>query len=63
MRDLIPLICLVLKVIKLFLVNLSSQAVETKLFLDMVPSSPADANERCVDVLECFFSQRQSETQ
>ena len=25
-----------------------------KLFLDMVPSSPADANARCVDVLACF---------
>ena len=41
-RDLIPHIGLIPKVIPL------------KLFLDMVPSSPADVNARCVDVLAWF---------
>ena len=41
MRELVPHIDLIPKVIPL------------KLFLDMVPSSPADANARCVDVLAC----------
>ena len=39
MRDLIPHIGLIPNVIAL------------KLFLDMVPSSPAEVNPRCVDVL------------
>ena len=43
MRDLIPLIGLIPKVIPL------------KLFLDMVPSSPADVNARCMDVLACIL--------
>ena len=43
MRDLIPHIGLIPKVIPL------------KLFLDMVPSSPADVNARCVDVLACIL--------
>ena len=46
-RDLIPHIRLIPKVIPL------------NLFLDMVPSSPADVNARCVDVLACFFSDDQ----
>ena len=41
-RELIPYIGLIAKVIPF------------KLFLDMVPSSPADVNTRCVDVLACF---------
>ena len=43
MRDLIPHIGLIPNVIPL------------KLFSDMVPSSPADVNARCVDVLACIF--------
>ena len=43
MRELIPHIGLISKVIPL------------KLFLDMVPSSPEDVNTRCVDVLACFL--------
>ena len=43
MRDLIPHIGLIPKVIPV------------KLFLDMVPSSPADVNARCVDVLACIL--------
>ena len=43
MRELIPHIGLIPKVIPL------------KLFLDITPSSPADVNARCVDVLACFF--------
>ena len=43
MRDLIPHIGLIPKVIPL------------ELFLDIVPSSPADVNARCVDVPACFF--------
>ena len=41
-RELIPHIGLIPKVISL------------KLFLDMVPSSPADDNARCVGALACF---------
>ena len=43
MRDLIPHIGLIPKVILL------------KLFLDMVPSSPVDVNARCVDGLACIL--------
>ena len=31
------------------------KVIPLKLFLDMVPSSPADVSMRCVDVLACFF--------
>ena len=44
MRDLIPHIGLIPRIISL------------KLFLDMVPSSPADVNARCVDVLACYLA-------
>ena len=47
MRELIPHIGLIPKEISL------------KLFLDMVPSSPAEVNARCVDVLACFFREDQ----
>ena len=47
MRDLIPHKGLIPKVTPL------------KFFLDMVPSSPAEANARCVDVLACFFKDDQ----
>ena len=44
MRELIPHIGLIPKVISL------------KLFLDMVPSLPADVSARCVVVFACFLS-------
>ena len=47
MRDSVPHLGLIPKVIPL------------KLFLDMVPSSPADVSARCVDVLTCFFREDQ----
>ena len=31
------------------------KVIPLKLFLDMVPSSPADVNARCVDVLACIL--------
>ena len=36
-------------------IGLIPKGIPLKLFLDMVPSSSADANARYVDVLVCFF--------
>ena len=43
-------------------VGLSPKVIPLKLFLDMVPSSLADVNAGCVDVLACIL-EAQSQTQ